>query len=114
MVDGTGVGDVGETVLKDRQRLSSEGVFVILVPVAKDSGIPIGKVEIVPRGFVFVKESKDLMNRASGVVLKSIRKQQDNVKDWSGVKSKIEKDVARFLYDETGRNPLVIAHSISI
>ncbi len=110
-IDGTGISPV---VIKDREHLSTDGVFVIVIPVSQQERKVLGKVDVVTRGFVYVKESKDLMGQAKDRVNKILDKNGDAITDWGGVKTKIEKDIQKFLYKQTGRNPLVIAHSIFI
>lgn len=121
-VDGTNVGDVGPVVIKDREVLSSDGVFVVIIPMSKEpqSGVlsqgggVVGKIDIVTRGFVYVKESKALMGRSRDVVNKVLDKYADKLGDWGFVKNKIEREIEKFLYRETGRSPLIIAHSLYI
>jgi ribonuclease J len=113
-IDGSGVGDVGPVVIKDREHLSEEGVFVVVVPTQNGEYLK-DKVEIITRGFIYVKESKALMGRAKDVVGKALNKVGNNEgEDWGSVKRKIEHDVERFLSKETGRKPLLIVHSINI
>jgi ribonuclease J len=112
-IDGSGVGDVGPVVIKDREVLSTEGVFVVVIPTQEGKFLK-GNIEIISRGFVYVKESKSLMGRSKEVVNKVLDKAGDNVEDWGGLKRKIENDLGKFLGRETGRKPLIIVHSINI
>lgn len=113
-VDGRNVGDVGPEVMKDRGQLSSDGVFVVVVPLSKDNKVVAGKVDVITRGFVYVKESKALMGRSRDTVNKVLDKYKDKLDDWLFVKRKIEGDVEKFLFRETGRHPMIIVHSITI
>ena len=98
-VDGTLVGDVGNAVLEDRLQMGENGMIVVVV---KNNDI-----EIVSRGFVFVKKSTQLINETKKVVEKSL-KNRGNAKP-EKLRYKVENDVARFLYKQTGRKPLVLA-----
>jgi len=110
-IDGVGVSPV---VIKDREHLATDGVFVIVIPVSQRDRKVVGKVDVVTRGFVYVKESKALMGQTKDKVNKILEKNGRSVADWGGLKSKIEKDVRKFLFKKTGRKPLVITHSIFI
>jgi ribonuclease J len=109
-VDGTGT--TGPVVLKDREQLSNEGVFVVVIP-SVNGKLQKGKAEVITRGFIYVKENKTLMGQSRDVVNKVLEK-LDGVDDWNTIRGKIEKDVEKFLYRETGRNPLIIVHSINV
>lgn len=110
--DGKTIGDVIPVVIKDREQLSSEGVLVVIVPVSKTGDYLSGKTDVVTRGFVYVKESKSLLGRAKDIVNKSLDKNKG--KDWGQVKRKIEVDVEKFLYRETGRRPMIIVYSLNL
>ncbi len=110
-IDGVGVSSI---VIKDREQLASDGVLVVVIPVSQKDRKVIGKVDIVTRGFIYVKESKALMGEAKDRVNKIIEKNGKNVVEWGELKHKIEKDLQKFLYKRTRRNPLVITHSIFI
>ena len=113
-VEGSTVGEVGEVVIRDREKLSDDGVLVAVVPISKETNKLQGKVEIVTRGFVYVKESKALLGMTRDAVYKSIDKYED-LQDWANIKYKIEKDVQKFLEKETGRQaPLIIISSVRV
>jgi ribonuclease J len=112
-LDGSSLNDVGAVVIKDREVLSEEGVFVVVIPL-RDGEVVKGKADVVTRGFVYVKESKALIGQSRDLVNKTIEKNQDKLNDWGSLKHRIENEVERFLRKETGRNPLVIVHSINI
>ncbi len=113
-IDGSSTEGVSEVVIKDRSLLSNDGVFVIVVPLHKEDNTLAGNVDVITRGFVYVKESKALMGKSRDVVNKIMDKNSEKIEDWMSLKKKIEKDVERFLYKETGRSPLIIVHSITI
>lgn len=110
-IDGVGLSPV---VIKDRETLSTDGVFVVVIPMKKDAAAIAGKVDIITRGFVYVKESKVLMGRAKDIVNKITDKVGPEGADWGSVKNKVEKEMQRFLYKETGRKPLIIVHSLFV
>lgn len=114
-IDGKNMEGIGEVVIKDRERLSNDGVFVVIVPMSKDTNQIVGTTEIVTRGFVYVKENKALVGRSKDVVNKVLDKfkNQSNL-DWARVKNDVERDVGKFLNQETGRNPLIIVTSVSV
>jgi ribonuclease J len=90
-------------------------VFVVVVPMSKvENKLVAGNVDVITRGFVYVKESKKLMGASKDTVNKILDKNQDKLDDWVALKKKIETDIGKFLYSETGRSPLIIAHTITV
>lgn len=112
-IDGGEIGNIGPIVIKDREILSDEGVFVVVVPMSKDTKSVLGGVDVITRGFIYVKESKDLMGRSKDLVNKLLDKQEGAI-NWPSLQGKIEKDVQKFLTQETGRRPMVIVHAINV
>ena len=108
-VDGTGVGDVGSVVLRDRKHLAQDGMIVVCVNLsAQDGGILTGP-DIITRGFVYVKESEELMEELREVTIEAIERcQRKRVRDWSAIKSAIENDLSGYLYKTTKRNPMIL------
>lgn len=108
-VDGLGVGDVGSIVLRDRKHLSDNGIIVVAVTLDKATGRLISGPDIVSRGFVYVKESEDLMNEISNVVYDVLERCYiHRVRDWTTIKTKIKDGVSRFLFTKTKRSPMVL------
>jgi ribonuclease J len=114
MVGQNGEGEIHETVVKDRQRLANDGVFVVILPVSKDRKKLVGKVEAVTRGFVFVKESKELLDKSSQFATKSFSKHLAKSDDWGHLRFKMEKEIQQFLLKETGCTPLVIVYPMVV
>ncbi len=114
LIDGSGVGDVGKVVIQDRKYLSNEGVFIVVVPMSKQNNRIMGSVEIITRGFVYVKESKDLMEKSKKLVNKLLNNEKGDVQNWNSIQGKLEKEVSKFLRKETGRNPMVIVFALTI
>lgn len=108
MIDGLGIGDVGNVVLKDRQTIAREGIVVVVVPVDKRSGRMMNHPEIITRGFVYVKGSRQLLGRASAVVSQALTLKKGRITDWQVVKKRIEESLKEYLLKETGRSPLIV------
>jgi len=106
-VDGLSVGDVGEVVLRDRRALASDGMFMIVVTVDKQTGSVIGAPEIITRGFVHLNERDPLMNEVGHLVVKAIENPGDHIAEIALLKSQIKDAVSRFLYEQTKRRPMV-------
>lgn len=110
-VDGLGVGDVGNIVLRDRKHLSQDGLIVIVITTDKETGSLIAGPDIVSRGFVYVRESENLMEQAREVAKNALMKCNGNgnrKSDWSAIKSTIKDDLGSFLYEKTKRNPMIL------
>jgi len=107
MVDGLGIGDVGNIVLRDRKQLSQDGILVVVMTLDKGQGKVVSGPDIVSRGFVYVRESEDLMSEARDVIRKYL---DDNgtKNEWSVIKSGIRDVLGKFLYDKTRRSPMII------
>lgn len=109
LVDGLGVGDVGNIVLRDRKHLSEDGLIVVVVTMNKQTGLVAAGPDLVSRGFVFVRESEDLMVEARKIVKDTLQKCEDKkITDWSSIKSNIRDDLRTFLYSTIKRNPMIL------
>lgn len=108
MVDGLGVGDVGTVVLRDRQQIATEGIVVIIVPVEASSGRVSSEPDIISRGFVYTKESGELIRKIRQTVNKSLKVKQGKITDWQFVKKRISEEVATLIEKETKRYPLIV------
>ena len=108
-VDGTGVGDVGSVVLRDRKHLAQDGMIVVCVNLSAEDGEVITGPDIITRGFIYVKESEELMDELREVALEAIERcQRKRVRDWSAIKSAIKNDLSGYLYKTTKRNPMIL------
>lgn len=108
-VDGLGVGDVGNIVLRDRKHLSQDGILTVVVTIEKQSGSVIAGPDIISRGFVYVRESEDLMEEAREIVKKALREcEEKHIIEWSTIKSKIKDGLRIFLYEKTKRKPMIL------
>ena len=109
LVDGTGVGDVGSVVLRDRKHLAENGMIVVCVNLSAEDGGVITGPDIITRGFVYVKENEELMEELREVALEAIERcQRKRIKDWSTIKSAIKNDLSGYLYKTTKRNPMIL------
>lgn len=108
-VDGLGVGDVGNIVLRDRKHLSQDGILTVVVTIERESGKVIAGPDIISRGFVYVRESEDLIDEAKRRVKKVLKDcEEKNVKEWAVIKSSTKDVLREFLYEKTKRNPMIL------
>ncbi len=108
-VDGTGVGDVGSVVLRDRKHLAEDGMIVVCVNLSAEDGSVITGPDIITRGFIYVKESEELMEELRTVVMEAIdRCRRKRTRDWATIKSAIKSDLSGYLYKTTKRNPMIL------
>ena len=108
-VDGSGVGDVGAVVLRDRKHLAEDGMIVVCVNLSSEDGSVITGPDIITRGFIYVKESEELMEELREVAMEAIERcQRKRVRDWSSIKSAIKNDLSGYLYKTTKRNPMIL------
>ena len=108
-VDGLGVGDVGNIVLRDRKHLSQDGILTVVVTLSKENNSVIAGPDIISRGFVYVRESEDLMDGAKNVIKDVLRDCEDrNIKEWAYLKNNIKESLKEYLYQKTKRNPMIL------
>ena len=108
-VDGSGVGDVGNIVLKDRKHLSEDGIIIVVATLDGLTGQLVSGPDVVSRGFVFVKESEALMEEAKSTAYDTMMKCYDrNIYDWATIKNRVRDDVSRLMYERTKRSPMVL------
>ncbi len=108
LVDGLGVGDVGNVVLRDRQHLSQDGLIIIVLTM-DSNGIVVAGPEIISRGFVYVKESENLMDEVKSVVQRELYKcEEKGIKDWSGIKTNLKDGLRDYIFVKTKRNPMIL------
>jgi ribonuclease J len=109
MVDGLGVGDVGNIVLRDRKHLSQDGLMVVVVTMEKESGMIVAGPDIISRGFVYVREAEDLMEEAKGVVKEALIKcEEKHITGWSYIKGLIKDTLKNYLWQRTKRSPMIL------
>lgn len=109
MIDGLGVGDVGNIVLRDRKLLSQDGILVVVVTLSKATGHILSGPDIISRGFVYVRESEALLDEATQLVETTLGKLvSDRVSEWSSLKTAVRDALGRFLYEQTRRRPMIL------
>ncbi|GIM27578.1 ribonuclease J [Clostridium polyendosporum] len=109
MVDGIGIGDVGSIVIRDRKHLSQDGVLTVVVTIDKQSFSILSGPDIITRGFIYMRESGDLIREATEVVKLELDKcMERKVKDWFTIKSNIKDSLGQFLYNKTRRKPIIL------
>lgn len=107
-VDGLGVGDVGNVVLRDRQVMSEDGIVVVIVPFNNQTGKFSGTPEIISRGFVYEKEAEELLEQAKRIVANSLGEMKEGIPNSRYIRHQVEENLEKFFYDETKRRPLII------
>lgn len=109
LVDGYGVGDVGSIVLRDRKHLAQDGIIIVVMTIDSSSGEIVSGPDIVSRGFVYVKESEELMSEAKDVVYDCIEEiSKKGYTDWIAIKTKVRDDLSKFVYERTKRSPMIL------
>ena len=109
MVDGLGVGDVGNIVLRDRQHLSQDGLIIIVMGMSSNTGEIISGPDVISRGFVYVRESENLMEQVKDYIRDDLEKLEENhITDWTTIKSTLRDDVRDFVFAKTKRNPMIL------
>ena len=109
LVDGLGVGDVGNIVLRDRQHLSQDGLIVVVLTMSSSTGEVVAGPDVISRGFVYVRESENLMDDVKSVVRHQIKKcEERGVRDWATIKSAVRENLRDYIFMKTKRNPMII------
>lgn len=116
MVDGLGVGDVQEVVLRDRQMLSEDGIFVVIALVDSQTGLVRGSPDIISRGFVYLKESRELLAQARHVVRRTVEESTNRMHpiNWTHIKDNVRERLGSFLFQKTKRRPMVLPVIIEV
>ena len=107
-VDGLGVGDVGQVVMRDRQVLAQDGILLAVLTVDKETGQPLAGPDIISRGFVYMRDAEELLESARERILESFIGLNGHSSDWSFVKDKIKHTLSEFLYEKTHRRPMIL------
>ncbi len=115
IIDGLGVGDVGNVVLRDRKLLSQDGLFIVVVTISAETGELISGPEIISRGFVYMRESSDLLERARKIIIDELNDcVAKQMTDWTTIKGRIKKALRTYLYELTKRSPMILPIIIDI
>jgi ribonuclease J len=109
LVDGLGVGDVGNIVLRDRKQLSQDGILIVVVTIDRETAEVVAGPDIISRGFVYVRESEELMEQAREKVKQALKKcQEEEISEWSTIKSQVRDSLGKFLFEQTRRRPMIL------
>lgn len=114
MVDGLGIGDVGTVVLRDRQRMAEDGVLIVIAPIEQQTSRISGEIEVISRGFVYMKESEELISQIREETEKAVQSFDGYVVDWQALRKKIEKSLEKFVFQATQRHPLILPVIIEV
>lgn len=115
MIDGSGIGDVGNIVIRDRQTLSTDGIIIAVIKMDGRTKQVVGKPDIVSRGFVFVKEADELMSKIRNITYKeAIKCYENNIYEWKDIKTNIKDGISKFVYNKTKRNPMILPIIITV
>lgn len=109
LIDGYGVGDVGNIVLRDRRHLAQDGLIVVVATVDVDSCEIISGPDIISRGFVYVRESEELMDEVRAIARNVLEETLEaGVTEWNQIKSNVKDDLSKYLYSKTKRKPMIL------
>ncbi|MBO8159398.1 ribonuclease J [Thermosyntropha sp.] len=109
LVDGLGVGDVGNIVLRDRKQLAQDGIMIVVVTINRDQGQVVAGPDIVTRGFVYVRESEELIEDAKAKVKEALDIcEKHNITEWAVIKAQIRDKLGKILFEKTGRRPMIL------
>ena len=115
LVDGSGVGDVGSVVLRDRKHLADEGMIVVIMTMSTEDGNMVSEPEIITRGFVYIKEAEGLMEEMKRVVNESVAScEKRRIRDWAGIKGQVKSNLSGYLYKTTRRSPMILPVIIEV
>jgi ribonuclease J len=113
-VDGLGVGDIGSVVLRDRKHLAQDGILVTVITVDRQTGHPTGLPDVISRGFVYQRESEELLEQARRVALDALDHQTDHTADFGFIKNKVRDALSKYLYEQTKRRPMILSLVVEV
>ena len=114
-IDGTGIGDVGSAVLRDRRHLAEDGIVMAIITLSSENGKPVADPEIITRGFVYVKEAEALMGELKRVVNEGLAScERQKQRDWAAIKGRVKSNISGYLYKTTRRSPMVLPVIIEV
>jgi len=109
LIDGIGVGDVGNIVLRDRKNLAEDGIITVVIAIDRENKIIIAGPDIITRGFVYVRESEQLIRDIRGIVTRSVERCfNNNTTQWSEIKNTIRREIDSFVYTKMKRKPMIL------
>jgi ribonuclease J len=113
-VDGLSVGDIGAVVLRDRRMLSKDGIVMVIIAVNRQTGKLVGRPDIVSRGFVDTKESKDMIEQSRDVVVRVLSHGGVRSADWGFVSTKVRDTLHKYYYEQTRRRPMILPFMVQV
>ena len=113
-VDGLSVGDIGTVVLRNRRMLSRDGIVVVIIAVNKQTGKLVGRPDIVSRGFVDTRESKEMIEKSRDAVARILDRGGDRPADWGFISTKVRDTLNRFYYEQTRRRPMILPFMVKV
>jgi ribonuclease J len=113
-VDGLSVGDIGSVVLRDRRMLSRDGMVVVIIAINRQTGKLVGRPDIVSRGFVDTRESKDMLNESRDLVARILNHGNDRPADWGFINTKVRDTLHKFYYEQTKRRPMILPFMVKV
>ena len=109
LVDGLGVGDVGSIVLRDRKHLAQDGLIIIVVGIEKASNSVVSGPDIISRGFVYVRESEELIDNAKALLQNTLDScSSSDFREWNYIKTRMKDDLSDYIYEKTKRSPMIL------
>ena len=108
LVDGLGIGDVGNVVLRDRKHLSQDGLIIVVMAIDRDSGALVSGPDIISRGFIYVRENEDIIENTRDVVRQILSQSSLAGEDWPALKNRIKDELHRFIFEKIKRNPMIL------
>ncbi len=108
LVDGLGIGDVGNVVLRDRKHLSQDGLIIVVMAIDRDQGMLVSGPDIISRGFIYVRDNEDIIENTRELVRQILRDSSLNGNDWGALKNRIKDELHRFIYEKIKRNPMIL------
>ena len=109
LVDGLGIGDVGNVVLRDRQHLSQDGLIIVVITMDSSTGEVVAGPDVISRGFVYVRDSENVMDDIKNVLRHEVKKfEQKGISDWATIKSGVKENLRDYIFSKTKRNPMII------
>jgi ribonuclease J len=113
-VDGLSVGDIGSVVLRDRKMLSRDGIVMVIIAINRQTGKLVGRPDIVSRGFVDTKESRDMIEESRNLVARTLDHGRDRPADWGFISTKVRDVLNKYYYDQTKRRPMILPFMVKV
>ncbi len=113
-VDGLSVGDIGSVILRDRRMLSKDGIVMVVIAINRQTGKLVGRPDIISRGFVDMREAKDMLEESKDVVMKALDHGTERPSDWGFITTKVRDTLSKFYYEQTRRRPMILPFMVKV